>query len=306
MYIGIDLGGTNIAAGLVNKKCEVISKMSIPTLSSRPGEEIVKDMAMLCEKLIKENNLKISDIEKIGIGCPGSIDSKNGIVLVSNNLHWDNFEIIKEFKKYFKDTPLAIENDANAAAYGEYIVNESDKSHFVAITLGTGIGGGVVIDKKIYRGFNGVGGELGHIVLVKDGCICSCGMKGCWESYASVTALIRQTKEAIKAHPESLMAQDTEINGRTSFDAAKKGDKAAQEVVDNYLEYVAAGLVSIINIFTPEVLVIGGGISKEGDYLLDPVKDYVAKNVFCKLGPQTEIKIAKLRNDAGIVGAALA
>ncbi|MEG1879767.1 MAG: ROK family protein, partial [Oscillospiraceae bacterium] len=165
---------------------------------------------------------------------------------------------------------------------------------------GAGIGGG----------FNGAGAELGHITLVHNGEACSCGRKGCWEAYASVTALIRQTDTAILNNPTSLMAKnaekDGEVNGRTSFDAAKAGDTVALEVVKKYIEYVADGISSIINIFQPNVLVIGGGISKEGDYLLEPVKKYVEKVTYCKEVPQTEIKIATLRNDAGIIGAALA
>ncbi|MCQ2741640.1 MAG: ROK family protein, partial [Alphaproteobacteria bacterium] len=221
-------------------------------------------------------------------------------------LGWDNVDIVSELKSHFPNTHIAIENDANAAAYGEFRATGNGAENFIAITLGTGVGGGIIINNKIYRGLNGSAGELGHIFIVEDGEYCTCGCNGCWEAYASVTALIRQTKEAIAAHPESLMAQDENINGMTSFKAAKAGDKAAQEVVDTYIRHVACGITSLINIFVPDVLVIGGGISKEGDYLLNPIKEYVKKNVFCKVGAQTEIKIATLMNDAGIVGAALA
>lgn len=309
MYIGIDLGGTNIAAGIVNKDGKIIKSDSRPTLAERPYAEIVKDMAELCFKLLEDEGMNVSDIEGIGIGSPGTIDSANGVVVYSNNIKWDNVPLADELRKYI-DVPVQVENDANAAAYGEYIINGNNAKSFVAITLGTGVGGGVVINNGIYRGFNGAGGELGHITLVHNGEPCTCGNDGCWEAYASVTALIRQTKRAIDANPDSLLAKEAEkegkVSGRTSFNAAKAGDEVAAEVVRQYIEYVADGITSIINIFQPEVLVIGGGISKEGDKLLLPIKEYAKKHSYCKAVEQTEIKIATLMNDAGIIGAAFA
>jgi glucokinase len=178
------------------------------------------------------------------------------------------------------------------------------------VTLGTGIGGGIVLNGKIYNGFNSAGGELGHTIFVHGGKSCTCGNKGCWEVYASVTALIAQTKEAMDKNPESLMHKLSEdagkVSGRTAFDAAKAGDKAGAEVVRQYLEYVASGLVGIVNIFQPGKLIIGGGISKEGDYLLNPIIEYIRERDYNKYMPKTEIGIAKLFNDAGIIGAALA
>ena len=283
MYIGIDLGGTNIAAGVVSKDGKIIKTDSRPTLSERPYQEIVKDMAGLCLSLLEECKLSVSDLDGIGIGSPGTIDSANGVVVYSNNLGWDNVPISEELKKYI-DVPVQIENDANAAAYGEYVINGNNVDSFVAITLGTGVGGGVIINKNIYRGFNGAGGELGHITLVHNGEHCTCGNDGCWEAYASVTALIRQTKKAIEENPDSLLAGEAEkegkVSGRTSFNAAKEGDAVAKKVVEQYIEYVADGITSIINIFQPNILVIGGGISKEGDRLLVPIKEYVKKHIF--------------------------
>ncbi len=310
MYLGIDLGGTNIAVGLVDDSPKVVATASCPTGSTRPYQEIVKDMATLCRTLMEENNLTLADIQGIGIGSPGSIDSNNGVVLYSNNLGWENVPLCKELGTYFPNIPIGVENDANAAAYGEYVVNGNGSDSFVAVTLGTGVGGGIVLDKKIYRGHNGSGGELGHTTLIFDGEPCTCGKPGCWEAYASVTALIRQTKVAMEKHPESLMIKLAEehgkVSGRTAFDAAKQGDPAAQEVVDTYLRYVAEGIVNVVNIFQPETLVIGGGISKEGDYLLNPVADYVRKYSYGDTKPETKLMIATLFNDAGIIGAALA
>ena len=306
MYIGIDLGGTNIAIGLVNEDGKVVAKDSTPTLAPRDYKEIIADMAKLSDKLMKESGLTMADIQGVGIGSPGSIDSKNGVVIAAHNLKWYNVPVIDELKKYFKDIPVAIENDANAAAYGEYVATASDTNSFVAVTLGTGVGGGIVLNKKIYRSINGMGAELGHLIINEDGVQCSCGTKGCWEAYASITALVNQTKAAIAAHPESSMAKDEKISGRTSFNAAKAGDPVAQQVVDNYIKHIATGIINLINIFAPEVLVIGGGISNEGDYLLNPIKKYVDECSFFKGVEVTKIRIATLKNDAGIVGAAFA
>lgn len=310
MYLGIDLGGTNIAVGLVDAQCKIIAKDSRPTAHPRPYQEIVRDMAELCRELTESAGFTMADIKGIGIGTPGSIDSNKGIVIYGNNLDWHNIPLAEELNKHFPDMPIAVENDANAAAFGEYMATGGDADSFVAVTLGTGVGGGIVLNKKIFRGFNGAAGELGHYTLVHNGEPCTCGKKGCWESYASVTALIRQTKAAIEKNPDGLMAKSAKelgrVNGRIAFDAAKAGDKTAQEVVDQYIAYVADGVVSVINIFEPEILVIGGGISAEGEYLMAPIREHVAEFVYSRGLPQTELKIASLGNDAGIIGAAMA
>lgn len=309
MYIGIDLGGTNIAGGVLDEKCKILKKLSVPTNAGRSFEKIISDMADLINRLIKDSGLSLSDIKAIGVGTPGALDHSAGIVLNAGNLGWKNADLRGELKKYF-DLPISIENDANAAAYGEYAVRGEDIDNMIFVTLGTGVGGGIIIDKKIYRGFNGAGAEIGHITLVHGGVRCSCGKAGCWEAYASVSALIGQTEDAIKAHPDSLMAKlykDTGvIDGKTSFTAAKAGDPAAANVVSTYIDYVADGICSLVNIFEPEVLLIGGGISKEGSYLLDPIIEYCEKNYFCKNIRQTKLAIASLGGDAGIVGAAMA
>jgi glucokinase len=309
MYIGVDLGGTNIAAGVVDENGKILSQGSTPTLSERHYSEIVKDMADLCKKVTEEAGLSISEIQAIGIGSPGSIDNKNGVVVYANNIKMDNTPIAAELQKYI-NVPVNVENDANAAAFGEYVINGGGVNDFIFITLGTGVGGGVIINKKIYRGFNGAAGELGHTTLVHNGELCTCGNKGCWEAYASVTALIRQTEEEMKKSPESLMHKVAEkegkVSGRTAFEAAKQGDEAAKRVVDQYITYVADGITGVINIFQPEKLVIGGGISKEGDYLLRPIIQHVEKYGYNKYMKKTEISIATLFNEAGIIGAALA
>lgn len=310
MYIGIDLGGTNIAVGLVDENGKILGKDSTPTLASRCFEDIVNDMVKISENIVNKAGLSMSEIKGIGIGCPSAVDNETGEVVYTANIpSFRNISLANEIHKYY-DIPVTLENDANAAAYGEYAINGENSDVFVAITLGTGIGGGIIINGRIFRGSNGAGTEIGHIPLVHNGLRCNCGRKGCWEVYASVTALVNQTKVAIAKHPESLMKKIADergtVNGRTAFDAAKKGDTIAQAVVDKYIEYVADGLVGIINIFQPEKVVISGGISKEGDYLIKPITDYVRKYDFNQFFEPVKITQATLLDDAGIIGAALA
>ena len=221
---------------------------SVPTLSQRPTDEIVKDMVFLSKQLIKDAELELNDIEAVGIGCPGTINFETGEVIYSNNIKMEHYMLAKEFQKYL-NLPVKIDNDANCAAMGEYIVSGNNVPIFMFITLGTGVGSGLILNGKVFRGFNGAASEAGHITLVSGGEPCTCGKRGCWETYASVTALIRQTKVAMEKNPESLMHEiakaEGKISGRTSFDAAKQGDKAAQAVVKQYAQYVADGIVSV-------------------------------------------------------------
>ena len=312
MYsIGIDLGGTNIAAGLVSEDFKIISKASVETRAERDADEIVKDMAAVCRKLCDDNGLNIEDIESVGIATPGTADPDRGVVVYANNLPFRNYPIRDKLKAEFPVSKVLIANDANAAAYGEAVAGAgAGKKDFVMITLGTGVGGGIIADGKLYSGFNFAGGELGHMVIVHNGVQCSCGRKGCWEAYSSATALIRMTKEKMEECKDSAMwdyvdGDISKVNGRTSFDCMRKGDKAAKEVVDTYMSYLATGTSNIINIFQPSVLAFGGGISNEKDNLLKPLSELVVKETYGMDGnARTELKIAELRNDAGIIGAA--
>ncbi len=310
-YVGIDLGGTNIAAGLVNKAGEIIYKESVPTNAQRPYTEIIKDMADLTLKVIKEAGVNIDEVEKIGIGSPGTPNCKEGILVFSGNLNFRNVPIKAELQKYI-DLPVYLDNDANCAALAEGVAGSAKGTkHSVTITLGTGIGGGVIIDGKIYSGFNFAGAEIGHMVMNCDGVQCTCGRKGCWETYASATALIRQTTKAAQENPDSIInklieGDFTKINAKTAFDAAKQGDEIGNRVVQQYIKYIAEGLINVINIFMPEVVVIGGGVCKEGEYLLKPLRELVYAGVFSREEiPQTQIKAALMGNDAGIIGAAM-
>jgi glucokinase len=311
-YVGIDLGGTNIVAGVVDESYKIIAKASTKTNCPRPEKEITEDMAKMAVEAVKNADLTLDDIEWIGIGTPGIANSATGIIEYSNNLGFKDTPMVKYITEFIgrNDTPVFIENDANAAAYGEYVAGAAKGAkNAVCITLGTGVGGGIIIDGKIYAGSNFAGAEIGHTVIEVDGAQCSCGRKGCFEAYSSATGLIRMSKEAMEQFPDSIMNKMAEEKGkvtaRTSFDAMRAGDKPAKDVVDKYIKYLAAGITNTINIFQPDVLCIGGGVCNEGDPLLLPVKELVKKEVYTRNSPKNcEIVIAKLGNDAGIIGAA--
>lgn len=311
MYkLGIDLGGTNIVAGVVDDNYNIVATSKVKTNLPRPAEEVIDDMVKAANIAIESAGLKVSDIDSMGVGSPGAIDPVHGVVCYANNLGFNNVPMAKMLKERM-GVDFYIENDANAAAYGEYIAGAGRGTNdFIAITLGTGVGGGVIIDGKIYSGANYAGAELGHTVIAMGGEMCSCGRQGCWEAYASATALIRQTKQAMIKYPKSVMwelcgGDINKVDGRTAFDAMRKGDVAGKMVVDKYVEYIAVGVSNNINIFQPDVLCIGGGISKEGDNLIKPIKAFLeGENYARNIEKNTEVKVAELGNDAGIIGAA--
>lgn len=308
-YVGIDLGGTNIVAGVVDEEYNIIAKASTKTNCPRPEKEIADDMAKMALKAVENANLTIDQIEWVGIGTPGIANSATGIIEFAGNLCFNNTPMVKYIRESI-DKPVFIENDANAAAYGEYVAGSAKGAkNAVCITLGTGVGAGIIIDGKIYAGSNFAGAEVGHTVIEVGGAQCSCGRKGCFEAYSSATGLIRMTKEAIAENPDCIMAKMAEERGkvtaRTSFDSMREGDSVAKAVVDKYIKYLAAGITNTINIFQPDVLCIGGGVCNEGDPLLLPMKAIVEQENFARNSEKkTEIVIAKLGNDAGIIGAA--
>lgn len=308
-YIGVDLGGTNIATAVVSEDFKIIGKASVPTNAPRPAEEISKDIAKSVELAIENAGVSKDEINSVGIGSPGAVNAKDGVIVYSNNLGFENTPLVALVEKY-TGLKCFVENDANAAAYGEFVAGSGKGAKdFVAITLGTGVGGGVIIDGKIFSGWNSFGAELGHNILIKDGEPCTCGRNGCWEAYASATALIRQTKRAMESDKSSKMWEIAgsidNVNGKTAFDGMRAGDKTATEVVNNYIEYVACGIVDVINIFQPEFICIGGGISKEGENLRKPIEEYANKYRYGRNAEKkTQIKMAELGNDAGIIGAA--
>lgn len=308
-YVGIDLGGTNIVAGVVDENYKIVAKASTKTNCPRPEKEIADDMAKMAVQAVENAGLTMEQIEWVGIGTPGIANSSTGIIEYSNNLGFKNTPMVKYIRETI-DKPVFIENDANAAAYGEYVAGAAKGAkNAVCITLGTGVGGGIIIDGKIYAGSNFAGAEIGHTVIEVDGAQCSCGRKGCFEAYSSATGLIRMTKEAIAENPGGIMAKLAEergkVNARTAFDAMRAGDASAKAVIDKYIKYLAAGITNTINIFQPDVLCVGGGVCNEGDPLLLPMKAIVEQEVYTRNSPKnTKIVIASLGNDAGIIGAA--
>ena len=316
VYIGVDLGGTNIAIGIVNEKFEIIKKDSTPTKPERGGDAIIADMAALSKKLLAECGLTLDDVAYAGVATPGTANSETGYVEYSNNIPFLHFPMADKLSALLDGKPVHIENDANAAAKAEAVAGVAkDVPYSVMITLGTGLGGGIIIDNKVYSGFNFAGAELGHIVIQKGGRPCTCGRKGCWESYSSATGLVNITKDRIldaraagrKTIMEDMIGGDiSKVSARTAFTAMKQGDEVAAEVVDEYISYLAVGVANIINIFQPNVLSIGGGICNEGEYLTKPLLEKVWTETYSREGtPRTDIKIAKLGNDAGIIGAAV-
>lgn len=308
--LGIDIGGTNIAAGVVDENYNIVSKSKVKTNSSRGYEAVLEDIVIAGQQAVKEADLMISDMSWVGMGCPGTCNIETGLVEYANNLKWENVPL----QKYVGDAlkiPAYIENDANAAALGEYYAGAAKGAKSaIVITLGTGLGAGIIIDGKLFSGSNYAGAEIGHTVINVDGEQCTCGRKGCFETYCSATALVKFTKRAIEGNPDSLMIKLSEeegkVSGRTAFKAAKARDKAGQEVVDYFIKNLACGIINTINIFQPNMLCIGGGVSNEGDNLLNPLKERIRKEVYSKNSSNnTEIVLCKLGNNSGIIGAAL-
>lgn len=309
-YIGVDLGGTNIAAGLVDEEGHILHKCSVPTGVERGAEAVISDMAALCQRIMDETGHTASEIKAIGVGVPGICHPSNGVVEFCTNLFWHKVPL-REIMNRTLDIPVFIGNDATVAGLAESVAGVSKGvENSVFLTLGTGVGGGIVINHKVYSGTHGIGSELGHMIIVADGEPCTCGNHGCWERYTSATALRRMGREAAEQHPESALmtackGNMDDISAKMVMDEAKAGDPAALEAFKKYVHYLSVGIVSIINILDPEVIAIGGGVSAAGEFLRDAVRAEVDTMIFCKEVPYARIEIAVLGNDAGIIGAAM-
>lgn len=310
--IGVDLGGTSIKAGLVDEEYKIVHSISRRTNLPRPEHEIEEEIASMCRQLAKEAGIDINtQVASVGIGTPGSVDPKSGIVAFNANFGYHNWHLAQEVQKLVP-CKVSIENDANAAAYGEYIAGAArGASCAIVVTLGTGIGGGIIINGKIFSGFNSAGAEIGHTVIVKDGRPCMCGRRGCWEKYASARALTEDTREAMEQHKDNMMwdlvnGDISRVNAKTAFDGMRAGDPLAAQLVQNFAEYIACGITNLINIFQPEIICIGGGVSREAQALLDPIRKVIDAEDYARVGEvkRTKIVTAQLFNDAGIIGAA--
>ena len=306
-YGGIDLGGTFIKGGIVDEEGNILAKDKVPTGVERPYREVVADMANLIKRLSGQAGVEICGV---GVGSPGMIDSGRGVVVYSNNFGWRDVPLVAELKKYFT-VPVKVTNDANAAALGESFCGAGKEyASMVLVTLGTGVGSGIVIDNRLFEGNGSAGAELGHMVIRAGGEQCTCGRRGCFEAYASATALIRQTKRAMERDKESKMWQIcggelSSVDGKTAFDGMRAGDRTATEVVEEYVSGLATGIINIANIFRPEAILLGGGICKEGETLLKPLKKHISRELFGgEENAPVELAAATLGNDAGICGAA--
>lgn len=311
-YLGLDVGGTNLVAAVVNDSLQIIARAERPTCAKgRTIEEITTDMAEVSLEAVRNAGLQIQDMSSWGIGMPSYVNPVTNLLVHANCFGWKNVPIYDYLKKHIQ-IPTIIANDANCATYGEVMAGAAkDYNDAIMLTLGTGVGGGIVINKKIYCGHDNMGAELGHTKLVFDGVRCTCGQKGCLESYCSSTALIRCAKESLTENPQSLMMDlcggDMEkIDGELIFNSAKQGDALAKELIDKYMRYLAAGISTFITIFRPEVIILGGGIANAGNQLLEPLNDYIYTSTFAadEIGVPKAI-LASLGTDAGIIGAAL-
>lgn len=307
--IGVDIGGTSVKVGMVDSEGNILLKDSVKTLAERDSGSVIKDIGELINSIIAKSKISEKEVVGIGIGCPGAISSGTGVVDYSNNLGWLNVHLAEELSRYI-NKPIKVSNDANVAALGETVFGAGRMyDNTILLTLGTGVGGGIIIDNRLYEGNESKGAEVGHMVIVVDGEPCTCGRKGCMEAYCSATALIRETKEAMQKDKASSMwkfSPDIEkVDGRTAFECSKKGDASAIKVVDDYVKYLAEGMLNFANIFRPQAIILGGGVCAQGDYLINKLKEYCKKEHYGYRGaPAFDILVATLGNDAGIIGAA--
>lgn len=310
-FAGIDLGGTAIKVGITDEEMHIIGRSQAATPRSKEPQVISDEIWQLVLLACREAGVRTQQLHSIGIGCPGSVDSKKGEILHACNLHLVGVPFSRHISEK-SGKPVYLENDGNCALLGEWKYGAAQGyRNVVMLTLGTGIGGGILTEGILYRGFNSFGGEIGHMVIETDGISCSCGRKGCFEQYASATGLIRLTKEAMKRDRRSLMwdlcrGDLGKVDGTTAFNGQQQKDDTACKVVELFLKYLAVGVTNVINIFQPEALVIGGGVGRQGETLLAPLRSLVSGQVYSRYaGPQTNIVSSLLGNDAGMIGAAL-
>lgn len=310
VYIGVDLGGTGIKAGVVDESGTILAKGSAPTGRERPYQAVIADIAALCTRVAAQAGTPMEEVAAMGVGVPGICNPETGVIPFCTNLGWHDVPFVEEMHKHL-NLPVHVDNDATVAGYAESIAGVSaGTGASVFLTLGTGVGGGIVLGGRPYSGVHGIGSEIGHMILQMDGEPCTCGNEGCFERYASATAIIREARRAVKKDPQSMMMKKCggnpeRINAKIVIDCAKAGDKTARAVFDAYVRALAHGIISIINVLDPEIIVLGGGVSMAGDFLLNAVREAVKPLIFFKTMPYARIELARLGADAGIIGAAL-
>lgn len=310
LYIGVDIGGTSIKCGFVDEKGNILHRFGFKIVHDEEQEETIRRLGKLILDNISSFGKKKEDFAGIGMGCPGSINSTTGVCCFSNNLHWNNNEVVRIIEEV-TSMKAKLSNDANVAMLGEATFGAGkDFNSSILLTLGTGVGGGIYLNGHLYEGNEGKGAEMGHMIIEKDGYPCTCGLKGCLEAYASVTGLIRMSKEEMKRNPKSMMwdfvkGNIDEVDGRTAFECSKKGDESAIKVVELYEDYLTIGLINYSNIFRPDAIILGGGISNQKEYLTSALTKKLASYHYGFKGtPEVKIVVSNLGNDAGILGAA--
>lgn len=307
--IGVDLGGTNIAVGVVSESGMILSEASVKTLPKRPYQEVIRDMGQCILKAIKKAGVSLDDVISVGVGVPGIADARTGRVIFCPNIFWTDVPLRDELKQYI-DKPIYIDNDATVAGFAESVAGVSKGcDNCVFLTLGTGLGGGIVLNGRPYSGAHGIGSEIGHMIIIADGEECNCGSRGCSEKYCSATAIIRMAKEACRNAPDSLILKKASgdpnrINAKLVIDAAKENDPTAKKVFDDYVKYLSITIANLIQYMDPEMIVLGGGVSHAGAFLLDAVRAKVPTYLIYKTLPHARIELAALGNEAGIIGAA--
>ena len=310
MNVGIDLGGTGIKVGVVDDAGHILHKGALPTMPERGHDAVIADMARLTRQVIAEAGMDTRDMDCVGVGIPGIEDVRTGIVPLCTNLNWHDVPLRAQLSSLL-EKPVFVANDATVAALAEATVGASKGTrNSVLITLGTGVGGGVILDGKPFVGTHGVATEVGHMVVKFDGVMCTCGHRGCWERYASATALIREGKLSAQTNPDGMIVRSVEnnldaITAKTVIDCARAGDVDAKKLFDDYVFWIAVGLGNLVNAYDPEVFVLGGGVSAAGDFLLLPVREKLKDAVFFRTMPYAQVELAQLGNDAGIIGAAM-
>ena len=310
LYIGIDVGGTTAKAGVVDEAGQILYKSSCKTGIERDFEDIAADMAELCRHIVRESGHEMAEVAAVGVGIPGEQSPKTGLVAFCNNLGWVDVPLMQRLRDAL-GLPVYVDNDANVAALAESAFGASrDVKSSILITLGTGVGGGIVRDQRIHTGAHGVGGEIGHMVVVVDGEPCNCGHRGCWEKYASATAIIRMGRALMEEKPDCVLARQmggdaANLNAKAVLDLAKAGDADCMGIFETYVKYLCVGLANLINIYDPDMLVLGGGVAHAGDFLLDAVRAALGDYVYCPALSWARVELARLGNDAGIIGAAM-
>lgn len=310
LYIGIDVGGTTAKAGVVDEEGKILSKSVCRTGKERAFEDIAADMAELCRRVVRESGHEMADIAAVGVGIPGEQDPKSGLVAFCNNLGWVNVPLMQRLREAL-GLSVYVDNDANVAALAESAFGASrDVKSSILVTLGTGVGGGIVENRRVRTGAHGVGGEIGHMVVVMDGEKCNCGHRGCWEKYASATAIIRMGRALMEEKPDCALARQmggdaANLNAKAVLDLAKAGDADCMGIFETYVKYLCVGLANLINIYDPDMIVLGGGVAYAGDFLLDAVRAALGDYVYCPALSWARVELARLGNDAGIIGAAM-